>query len=440
MTSYLDLGFLETPFLSTAFLSEVAVASGGMQFNQSTDTSDSSGTQFIQVASDPEGSGTQFTQVPEDSPSSGMQFIESAFMHLTCPKFLTDDFLTTAFLADRICTVPGFQFTQNIVAPYEVGTQYRAIVSGPDPSGMQFQQKILTDVPTGFQFDQTAAESMGMQFIVNLYNSTQLRILCEFSSRGLTISNWTASSTAAGSDYGVNNVNSDLVEKAWRSGGTGSVQLVCDTGIAQGVTIDTLAILNHNLSSSANVALEGSTTDGPFVPSVNIGLQVTQNNMYYVAGILPTDQFRYWRITVDDNTNPDGYYQLGSIIFGNSAIFNGECFTDVIDFKLKDFNDRVRTEGFTNVSNSRALKRTTGLNFRSLDSSLGNFDIIRSLSETYRTTHKCLWIPTPSSIDQTITGKFALFSKLVTLPAESHKSVDDNQDYISFKINLDESL
>jgi len=89
---------------------------------------------------------------------------------------------------------------------------------------------------------------------------------------------------------------------------------------------------------------------------VTINLDATEENIYYIAPEFPTQQYRYWRFVINDVTNPDTYLQIGTIIFGTTVILQGECFVDELTRRTKHFSDKVQTEGFTNVSNDRALE------------------------------------------------------------------------------------
>ena len=64
---------------------------------------------------------------------------------------------------------------------------------------------------------------------------------------------WRSNSTAAG-DFSPFNLNTDLVEQKWRSATLTGINLDCDTERAQGVFMDTLGILEHNLTTSATVS------------------------------------------------------------------------------------------------------------------------------------------------------------------------------------------
>jgi len=357
--------------------------------------------------------------------------------------YLSGAYLEDPYLTEIWCTRPGMQAHFSILdVKKPVGMQTSIqIANYLKNSGMQARLEIPDYLRSvGMQTDVQVSRAFGMQTLATIYNTTNLRILCDFPSRGLTSSNWTSSSTAAG-DFSVQNLDTDIVEQVWRSAGpiTG-VRLTTDTGLAQGVFLDTLAILNHNLTRSANVILLGSN-DPTFVSvGVSITLASRLNNTFYIAPSLPIAGYRYWRFEIDDATNTNGFLQIGTVVFGASEIFQGECFVDQIEFELRDFADTVRTEGFTNVANSRTQKRRLRLDFRSLNYQLRNFTIMRDMFERERTVTKCLWIPTPSATLPEITARFAVFGKLSTVPTETHNNKGPDQDWVTFTTDVDEAL
>ena len=401
--------------------------------------------------------------------------------------YLGNDYLEDEYLSAIFCTTPGFQATiQNIDTLQPLGMQSKVVINKADTIALQslvhivdylksygFQSEvhIIDKLKThgfqsevhivdklkahgfqsevhiidklssyGFQDEVINVHGTGFQALSTIYNTYNLRILCDFKSRGLTITNWAANSTAPG-DFSIQNIDTDIVEQVWRSNSviTG-LTLTCDTGLPQGVFLDTLAILNHNLTRSATVILYGSNDPTFMTIGTTITLQARSVNMFYIAPDLPLAGFRYWRFDIDDATNLNGYVEIGSIVFGAANIFHGECFIDELDFELKDFSDTIRTEGFTNVANSRTQKRKVKLDFRMLNFQRRNFTILRDIFENERTVNKCLWIPTPSATDQEVTARFAVFGKLPNIPSERHKNFGANDDYVTLALEVDESL
>jgi hypothetical protein len=361
--------------------------------------------------------------------------------HVSCNPngYLTGDYLTGAYLAPGLCGHLGAQVLAGLDTDTPVGFQVEAqILDFPNPLAAQAQRTIEFEDFTGFQVRGIQVENLGVQLRAVIYNTTKIRILCDFPSRGTSGTNWTASSTAtsATNDFDVNNVNTDIVEQAWRSvTGTTSVNLDCDTELPQGVFLDTLAILNHNLTTSASITLQGSDNPTHSPVGESIVLTSRETDMYYIAPELPLTSYRYWRFVIDDPTNPDNFLQVGTIVFGNAIIFNEQCFTDRLVFRRKHFSDKLFTEGHTNVANDRGIKRAIELTFRNVTISSGEYLNLQSIYNTARTNLKCLWIPTPQYPE-----RYAVFAKLADIPIESHNDRGEGADYVDFNVELDESL
>ena len=165
---------------------------------------------------------------------------------------------------------------------------------------------------------------------------------------------------------------------------------------------------------------------------------VETTNMYYISPTFPTlsGQNRYWRFIIQDNTNPDGYLQVGTILFGTSEIFSlSEMFKNPLTFGYRHFKDAIQTEGFTNVSNDRALKKYLQLEFEKLNYFAGNYRILNEMMQYARTSLKTLVIPTPQ-----YPSRFAIFAKITQMPEIIHTSIDETSEYIDVGFEWDESL
>lgn len=415
--------------------------------------------------------------------SIGISAIHDKLRHAICEYYLVDAYLMDPYMSTRMCAylggqvamiinkqnAYGFQVEQILNANPENSMQAEMVIYDQEATGMQaagtintssvfgFQvQRIINalktngvqsemiinkETPVGFQTQMLRIAKYSMQADMIIYNVTQLRIMWEFPSRGteaLLGLNWVASTTATG-DFSANNVNTDIIEQVWRSSGSPSLQtLTCDTGVVQGVTIDTIAILGHNLTRSAFVQVQGSNDNFASPPSVTFNMTTELENMYYISPMFPTvtGQCRYWRFIFQDVTNPDGYLEVGTILFGTSEIFSvAECFVNPVERGYKHFKDALSTEGFTSVSNDRALKRYLRLDFEKLNFFKGNFRILDEMMRFARTSLKVLVIPTPE-----YPSRFAIYGKLTSLPPISHTSIDATTEYIDVGFEWDESL
>jgi hypothetical protein len=368
----------------------------------------------------------------------GLQFTATPTFHKWA-GYLVEEYLVTEYLEKRFNVHAGFQFeAKNIDEKQPVSLQYQAnIVDKKSAFGVQFQGTLTHIDGTGIQFDSVAPAPLALQFRVALYNTDNLRILTEFPSRGTGVGgNWTASSTAPG-DFTVVNLNTDIVEQKWRSqtGAVTGLLLTCDTGLPQGVFLDTFAILGHNITTSATVLLEGDDDPAFGSPGFSQSIMIERESAFWIAPTLPLAGYRYWRLSIDDPTNADNYVEIGTIVFGEAVIFAGECFKNPLRLSKKHFTDKVYTEGFTAVSNDRGIKRSVILTFESLQISGGNYANLTDIIETARTSLKCLWIPTPK-----YPSRYAVFGKLAQLPEEEHNDLGETQDYVSLTVEVDESL
>lgn len=304
----------------------------------------------------------------------------------------------------------------------------------------------------GSQAEIVKIQPMAFQAQIALYNTNNLRIMCEFASRGAKSGsgnnawlnpiaeglNWISDSIEPSptNDFDVSNLNTDIVEQVYRSAtGDLNITITCDSEISQGIFNDTLSMLNTNLTSGATVRLEASSFSNfssiQFTKNLTVGFG---GDVVYIAPELPTIRYRYWRIAIEDPTNTDNFVSIGAVLFGDSVILHQECFVDRVDREQVNFTDGVLTEAFTSVQNDRGIKNKLKLNFRNLDFNKINFSNMLNLFDFARTTLKCLWIPTPE-----YPHRFMTFGKLTTMPKQTHNVKGENSDYVSFSINVDES-
>jgi hypothetical protein len=100
-----------------------------------------------------------------------------------------------------------------------------------------------------------------------------------------------------------------------------------------------------------------------------------------------------------------------------------------------DHKDTVFTEAFSNVMNERALTNSLSLNFKDITYNSNDWKTLQAAFNTARTTLKCVWIPDPK-----FPLRFLTFAKMKEMPKQQHNYIGGNADYVSFTLNLDESL
>lgn len=126
---------------------------------------------------------------------------------------------------------------------------------------------------------------------------------------GVTI---TASSEATG--FGAENIYNIHYDVPWRTTGDTAEWIKFDFGAAVNVT--DFIIKYHNLTSGATLKIQANATDAWGTPSVDETLSITDNNI--VKAWAAAQSYRWWRIYIDDGSNPDTYIELGYAFLGES--------------------------------------------------------------------------------------------------------------------------
>lgn len=130
----------------------------------------------------------------------------------------------------------------------------------------------------------------------------------------------TLTASEENSEYPGSNAKDLNYSKTWRTTGADATprRMVIDFGSA--VAIDAIALLNINIQSTATVTFEAHTADswgapahGPITITAT-GMDGIRRNIYHA---LPATQtYRYWRINITDNGNPNGFIEVGTIFMG----------------------------------------------------------------------------------------------------------------------------
>lgn len=435
------VGYLEDTYLTEPYMSGINGETTGMQVEFKLPNEDLGGMQ------------TEFSII--DQSQLGMQAKIFPLAHALHPKYLADSegYLEEAYLAEKMCAFQGMQAQLKIDSPdddFSQGMQVDLAIEDQFLQGMQTEMVVQTETSQGMQTEFIKTFKLGSQANYVIYNTTQLRILCDFDSRGLSAeyagvpsaddANWKTLQTMAGGDLGkLKHLNNDKVEQRVQTADSviSLWDLRCDTGQSN-TFVDTIGILNHNFTSSAIVQFQGSDDSNFGTIKFQETLTVEAENIYFIAPTLPTVSARYFRFLIQDPTNPDNHLRIGTIVFGSARILTPkERFINPVRFGKVHFKDSQRTEGFSSNSNDRATRKKLTLVFEKLDIDGGNFELIGDYTDEAKTDLKCLIIPTPLR-----PSALAVFSKLVQLPDEDHFYNDD--DGTNWKIDLtldwDESL
>lgn len=89
-------------------------------------------------------------------------------------------------------------------------------------------------------------------------------------------------------------------------------------GSATGVQY--VAILGHNITSSATISIQGGTALGGNTFSQSI---TTEYRGVWIVAFTNVESYQYWRLNISDATNPDGYIEIGAVFLGTSLEMPG---------------------------------------------------------------------------------------------------------------------
>jgi hypothetical protein len=278
------------------------------------------------------------------------------------------------------------------------------------------------------------------------YNLTNMRILWEIGSDGLDSSNNYTASSQASTDKSVYNLKNDIIEKYWESTDNINQWIQFDAGVNKAIYIDTLALLAHTLSSSAQLVLKGygsgsdsAITDWSNIPvyaNIAMGTNPNDDRVIWVSPTQPTTRYRHWRLEISDGANANSYLRIGRFIAGSSLVFNGENLLANLRYGKQNYKDEIRLNGFSSVFNNRALKRNLSLSLNELNiQQYSNTNQLNKYIDYCRDSLKALVI-----IDPQNPYKYSVFAKLSSMPAQEINYVDAQNEYATISLSYDEGI
>jgi hypothetical protein len=99
------------------------------------------------------------------------------------------------------------------------------------------------------------------------------------------------------------------------------------------VSVDVVGIFANNFTSGATVKIQANVTDSWGAPSIDQSLTYTKDNDKSLdfgrdVGVWShqfssTESYQYWRIYLDDSSNPDSYLEMGYVFLDEKYDFPG---------------------------------------------------------------------------------------------------------------------
>ncbi len=188
--------------------------------------------------------------------------------------------------------------------------------------------------------------------------------------------------TASTSDpsFPSSNLKHPFRSKRWRSTSASSQSVVFDMQTSE--DIDSVVILwskedGINLSNTATIRIQANATNVWTSPTVNELLTI--NNTYEIAShyFTTAQSFRYWRVLIDDASNPDGYVELGMVWLGKGiAIENAQ---NGFEFSVVDRSKTITTEYGHSYTDEYPLLQSLQFSYANLE-----YDTVEILDNVFR--------------------------------------------------------
>lgn len=110
--------------------------------------------------------------------------------------------------------------------------------------------------------------------------------------------------------YPISNIQDQMLAKRYRTTGITAQTITFDFGAA--VSIDTFAIIDHNISTAATITVSANSTNS--FPGATT--ETITGNANMILKFFTAHNYRYWRVTINDPTNTDGYLEMGRVWLG----------------------------------------------------------------------------------------------------------------------------
>ncbi len=127
------------------------------------------------------------------------------------------------------------------------------------------------------------------------------------------IDNMTISAATENSNYPAENVADQRLSKVYRSTDDEDEWILFDAGPGNTINPTAVLIAAHNITAAATITIQGNATDSWGAPTVSETVTHDDETMvlFFTGAAL-----RYWRLFVDDPTNPDTRIEIGRVFLG----------------------------------------------------------------------------------------------------------------------------
>lgn len=157
-----------------------------------------------------------------------------------------------------------------------------------------------------------------------------MRILYKNRIDGISASSFTALSESA--SYPITNVQDERLSTIYKSMAVTAQSIIINLEAAY--SINTIAIISHNFTSSATITISANSSDS--WPGATTETITYNANM--ILKFITDQTYQYWKLSIDDPTNSQGYLSIGRIWLGSYLTVSP---SSLIDFSIEKINSDI---------------------------------------------------------------------------------------------------
>jgi len=205
------------------------------------------------------------------------------------------------------------------------------------------------------------------------------------------------SATSEDSSFPVDNVRDDKVATVWRTALSVNAGTITANGFSFFPVIQSIAIINHNLTTTATIHIEASNNPA-FPPAettqftMNVGTTKVDVFAQINSGAIGKDR---WRIIIDDTGNPDNNLEIGELWFSEKHVE----FIQSFNFGFTRDREFLQTVNTTRSGNSTVadfgLQKSFVLDWSILTDAARD-QIIKLIEDSKGAFKPFLFIPNPA--------------------------------------------
>lgn len=128
--------------------------------------------------------------------------------------------------------------------------------------------------------------------------------------------------TTESPDFPASNMKNQLRAKTWRSTSPIAQGLVFDIKTAEEIDSIVLvfdAFLGVKLTNGATIKVQASSTNSWAAPAFEQAMTVDNDNLTASLFLATAQEYRFWRIYIDDPLNPWGYIEIPKVILAKAT-------------------------------------------------------------------------------------------------------------------------